>query len=113
MNKLFMISILIGIIVLNGCSTDSSKAIPGDVCIYNSEKYIICGTPFVLVSEGKEINLVANEPFYFPQGNGKLISLVDLTKPEGERAFLVFLEEGRHTINKETSRRAVGSFLAK
>ena len=84
-----------------------------DTCVYNSEKEITCGTAFVLVLEGVEYPLVANEAFYFPLGENKLIGLVDQSKPEGKRAFLLFLEEGEHTINEETSRRAVGSFIAR
>lgn len=88
----------------------NKRMLPADVCVYDSEKYITCGTAFVLVSEGVEYPLIANEPFYFPQENN-LIGLVDNTKLEGERAFLLFLKEGEHTINEETSRRAVGSFM--
>ena len=87
-----------------------SKLSP-DKCIYDSKKYITCGTAFVLVSEGIEYPLVANKPFYFPQGDNEMIGLVDQFKPKGEGSFLLFLKEGEHTINEETSRRAVGSFI--
>jgi len=92
---------------------EKGKTLPIDVCVYDNGKYLTCGTAFVLVLEGVESSLVANEPFYFPQGENNLIGLVDKTKPEGEGAFLLFLEEGEHTINEETSRRAVGSFVAR
>ena len=45
----------------------SNRTLPIDVCVYDSEKYITCGTAFVLVSEGVEYPLVANEKFYFPK----------------------------------------------
>ena len=106
--------IILGVIVyFVRNKTFSNELLKSDVCVYNNEKYITCGTAFVLVSEGVEYPLVANEAFYFPQGENKLIGLVDQSKPEGEGAFLLFLEEGEHTINEETSRRAVGSFITR
>lgn len=101
-----------GILVYFAIGGRSGRTLPTDVCIYDNEKYITCGTAFVLVSEGVEYPLITNEPFYFPQGENNLIGLIDKTKPEGEDTFLLFLEEGEHTINEETSKRAVGSFMA-
>ncbi|MDO8528316.1 MAG: hypothetical protein Q7S06_00295 [Nanoarchaeota archaeon] len=82
-------------------------------CIYNSKKEIICGTDFVMISKGVEYQLTKNEAFYFPQGENKLIGLIDKTKPEGQQIYFLFLKEGEYEINEETSRKAMGSFIAK
>ncbi|MBU0906959.1 MAG: hypothetical protein KKD18_00515 [Nanoarchaeota archaeon] len=115
-----IITIIVLVIIAGGViayfinnNGNGGETLPEDICIYNDEKQITCGAAYVIVLEGSEYPLTANEPFYFPQGEGEMIGLVDQSKPEGERSFLLFLEEGRHTINEETSRRAVGSFLAK
>ncbi len=103
--------LVVGVIIYFVISKGNKRILPADVCVYDNEKYITCGTAFVLVSEGVEYPLVANEPFYFPQGDNNLIGLLDKTKSENDGAFLLFLKEGEHTINEETSRRAVGSFI--
>ena len=72
-----------------------------------------CGTSFIMLSEREEYQLTANEPFYFPQGENKLIALGDISRPEGNNTFLLFLEKGEHIINKENSKKAVGSYIAK
>ncbi len=77
-----------------------------------SSKALTCGTAFILVLEGKEYPLEANERFYFPQGENNLIGLVDQSKPNSESGFLLFLKVGEHTISEETSQNAVGSFIA-
>lgn len=105
--------VLIASIIFIYLSLGSSKdnQLDRDVCVYDHQKYITCGAAFILVSEGIEYPLVANERFYFPQGEDKLIGVVDNTKPEGKRGFMLYLKEGEHTINEETSKKAVGSFL--
>ena len=92
--SLALIIIILAIIIIGGIiayfvirGSSSKRILPADICVYDNEKYITCGTAFVLVSEGIEYALVANEAFYFPGGENKLIALVDLSKPEDEGAF--------------------------
>jgi len=117
----FIIIIVLAVVIIGGSisyfvisgKSGNGGTLSADICVYDSEKYLTCGTSYTLVSEGVEHDIIANEPFHFPQGESKLIGLVDSTKPEGERTFLVFLEEGGYSINEETSRRAVGRLIAR
>ena len=92
------------------------RTLPTDVCVYDEQKYITCGTAFVLSSGGLlyervEYPLVANEKFYFPQGENNLIVLIDKTKSGDDGTFVLFLKEGEHAINEETSKRTLDSFI--
>jgi len=129
MKKIIMILLLVGILIVGGCSQLNKTTLSEEICVYDSEKYLTCGKDYTLVSEGDEYNLKANEPFYLPQGENKLISLIEplrvaqlegktseeilMDRDNREGVFLLFLEGGEHEINEETSRRAVGSLLAK
>lgn len=120
MNKrIYSIGIILFIVLISIAiyffmiKTSEKLNLPKDICVYDDRKDITCGTAFVIVLEGIEYPLTANEPYNFPEGENEMIGLVDKSKPEGEQGFLLFLEEGEHTINEETSRKAVGSFLAK
>lgn len=110
---IILIIVVVGVIVyFVSDKIFKSNQLSPDKCIYDAKKYITCGTAFVLVSKGIEYPLVANEKFYFPQGEDEMIGLVDQSKPKDEGSFLLFLKEGEYTINEETSRKAVGSFIA-
>lgn len=121
-NKIITITLILSLVIIFGIILfflaennvfGNETVLSEHKCVYNNQDYLICGKPYILVSGGVEYSLEANEPFHIPEGRNDLVGLIDETKPEGERVFFIFLQEGEHTVNEENSKKALASFIAK